>query len=103
MMDSKYWDYEFVFDSRYSIGTLFDVTEGQKFLISWDCPDGNQNGWVLNGNGCCSNITNLRNADVGRTGQTTREITASGTVRIGCYRTSTTYAVQYGTIRIKLI
>ena len=103
MMASRLWDYEFVFANSHSQGALLGVTEGQVLLIDWDCQNEfvNANGWILNGNGCCDNISQVR--QVGRTGQRTITVTASGTVRIGAYSANRTFAVQYGTIRIRIM
>jgi len=101
MMSSRIWDYEFVFDDQGSAGELFDVIKGQVIQVAWDCPNGNKNGWVLNGSGFCENIRRL--LEVGNVGSRIVTVASSGTVRIGSYANSRTFAVRFGVIRIKYL
>ena len=89
--------YTFEFKNN-SGGRLFDVEEGQTLRVSWDCPNGNLNGWILNGNGLTTNIGQIRN--VGISGSATRYVTGTGSVRVGSNSAGTTFAVQNGTIII---
>ena len=100
-MSSKYWDYIVIANSTYFYGKLIDVTEGQTLLVEWDCLHGNQNGWVLNGNGCCTDIRKL--SDVGRTGRKIVSVTASGKIRVASYTTNPTFAIQNGTVYVKIL
>ena len=91
------WDYVYV--KKYANQSWFlDVVEGQVLTVKWESPQDNVNlnGWVLNGNGCCENIRQIR--DVGKYGERELEVTASGQVRVGAYSTSSTFALSVGSI-----
>lgn len=92
---SQTYTFNFVNNSG---GRLFDVEEGQTLLISWDCPDGNLNGWVLNGNGLTDDIRQLRT--VGTSGNAVREVRGTGQVRVGSNTSGTTFAIRNGTVII---
>ena len=96
----KVYVFELVDDAD---GELFNVTTGQTLIVNWNCPNGNRNGWVLNGNGCCPNITNLYLLPEGFIGERTVSVTQSGTVRVGSYSNYATFAVQNGTITVTVI
>lgn len=77
---------------------LLDVVEGQVITVKWESPSENINrsGWVLNGNGCCEDIKQIR--DVGENGKQILTVTASGQVRVGAYSASATFALSTGSI-----
>lgn len=92
------WDYVFVKEKQF-VTWMLDVTEGQSITIQWETPADvtqNQNAWVLNGNGCCPNISQVRY--VGENGEQTLTITQSGQIRVGGYAGYETFNLQVGTI-----
>lgn len=96
-------DYVFIKKNTAVVTWMLDVTEGQSITVQWETPADvtqNQNGWVLNGNGCCPNIAQIRN--VGENGERTLVITQSGQVRVGGYANYQTFNLSVGSIvRIK--
>ena len=94
---SERWDYVYVKEFA-DQNWFLDVVEGQVLTVKWESPQSNinLNGWVLNGNGCCENIRQIRN--VGKYGERELEVTASGQVRVGTYSGSSTFALSVGSI-----
>lgn len=95
------WDHVYTFTNNTG-GELLNVTAGQKLLIEWDCPNGNLNGWIMNGNGNTSkDLAQIRT--IGLSGTDSINVTGTGQVRIGAYSTSGTFSVKDGIIKVKLI
>ncbi len=103
MMGTKSKEKVYVFNFSGNIGgKLLAVKEGQRLAIEWDCPNGNQSGWVLNGGGCTDwNSNQLRYA--GETGKKTTNVIATGNVRIGAYNANANFSVRNGTITVTVI
>ena len=102
MMEDAYWTKIYRFNSSHSTGAMLEVTEGQTLVLEWYCPNGNKNGWVMNGYDYCTSIRRI-GMEAGRSGRQTVPITATGSVRIGSYSANSTFAVQRGTIKVRVI
>lgn len=92
------WDFVLIKTSREQT-VMLDVIAGQTITVQWESPSDitlNSNGWVLNGNGCCANIGQIRN--VGENGIRTLSITQSGQVRVGGYSRYETFSLSEGSI-----
>ena len=100
MVQREHWDYVYQFENQTG-GYFLDVTEGQTLVVDWDAPEGNLNGWVLNGYGYIENLGQIRN--IGRKGQRTLAVTASGQVRVGAYSVHGTFSLQNGVIKIRIL
>ena len=92
------WDFVLIKTSQEQT-VMLDVIAGQTITVQWESPSDttlNLNGWVLNGNGCCANIGQIRS--VGENGIQTLSITKSGQVRVGGYAGYITFNLSTGSI-----